>query len=123
MRALLLGYELYYHNELVFQHLMPSERLTLEYREKLSKGVGAISPIKRLYAYHVYLQNTKRLLIPFVLFWQVVLYILLKMKVIKRQRFAIINPFKVWRQGISKNGDYHQEYLTIKEFAEYARSF
>ncbi|ADY52865.1 glycosyl transferase family 2 [Pseudopedobacter saltans DSM 12145] len=49
VRLLLLGYILYYSEDLVFKHYIPSNRLTIEYRERLFKGHRESNKI--LYSY------------------------------------------------------------------------
>jgi len=48
-RLLLQGYNLYYTEELVFQHFVPAFRLTEEYRNALLKGVEEVQWILREY--------------------------------------------------------------------------
>ncbi len=48
-RLLLQGYNLYYSEELIFQHFMPAFRLTEEYRNALLKGVEEVQWILKEY--------------------------------------------------------------------------
>ncbi len=120
MRIVLQGYELYYSEDLVFQHAIDQKRLNEEYRDRLVQGVARFTEIKRLYSHRVYVTRSMKILIPVVYFMQLVLYGLLKLKVIRKQKYAIINPLKVWFEGVRVNGRFHSEYLRIKEFAIYA---
>ena len=48
-RILMLGYHLYYDEQLYFWHYMPEERLTEEYHERMVKGFETMYPLQRKY--------------------------------------------------------------------------
>lgn len=121
-RIILLGYDLYYTASLLFRHWMPVNRLTSLYLQELRKGVSRATPVKRLYSYAI-LRSKNRGIVLFLIFVQHLFrYIGLKIKIIKPQSVAIVNPLKVYIEGIRKTGPYHSEYLKINKFAHYART-
>jgi len=119
-RILLCGYEIYYHPDMKFRHYLKPEKLREEYLKNLRAGVASASDLKRLYSYFIVKIQPPNTLFLIFWFWQFALYILLKMRLLKRQRRMIINPWKTYRQGISKKGKLHAEYQRIKAFANYA---
>lgn len=48
-RILLLGYSLFYDEDLVFRHYMPENRLSREYHDKLLKGFEKVYPMQKKY--------------------------------------------------------------------------
>lgn len=48
-RIILLGWKLYYHEDLNFKHFLPKERLTDEYRDKLIAGFESTYGIQKKY--------------------------------------------------------------------------
>ncbi len=50
----LLGYKLYYDNDMTFYHYMPAGRLTWDYMIKLAKGFGRSSAVLQQYQVDVY---------------------------------------------------------------------
>lgn len=49
MRAILLGYKIFYNEEMVLEHIMIKERLTWSYYSKMREGHAASSTILRIY--------------------------------------------------------------------------
>jgi hypothetical protein len=60
MRAVLLGYKLFYNESLIFEHYIPKERLCDEYRDKLFEGVRVSRLILKEYEDHIYFHFLKR---------------------------------------------------------------
>ncbi|RZK25787.1 MAG: glycosyltransferase family 2 protein [Flavobacterium sp.] len=60
-RLILLGYQLYYSEDLIFGHYMPANRLTIEYRDKLVKCQRECSMVVYQYTEAIRLKNTKKI--------------------------------------------------------------
>lgn len=91
MRILLLGYELWYEEKLRYQHALTPDKLTEDYRDRLINGMVEFQPIKQQYVWEI--EKKRYRLYPVVVIKHIILYILLKMKLIRSQQYAIINPF------------------------------
>jgi glycosyltransferase involved in cell wall biosynthesis len=50
LRFILMGYQLYYSEDLKFKHFIPEERLTIKYNERLMEGFLRAYPILNVYS-------------------------------------------------------------------------
>ncbi|MCK9404726.1 MAG: glycosyltransferase family 2 protein [Chitinophagaceae bacterium] len=120
-RIILLGYDLYYDSELVYQHFIQANRLTKDYLNQLNQGVLLAIPIQRLYSWQIIKKSVPGLLLPLVFSWHSCLYLLFKLGFPVSKRKPIINFFKVYSQGVRKNGKLHQAYQQIRKFSQQRR--
>jgi hypothetical protein len=121
-RIILLGYDLYYDQSLVYKHFIPESRLTERYLSQLNQGVLLAVPVQRLYSYQIIRQRIPDFVLPFVFIKHSFLYLLFRLGFTVGERKPIINLFKVYSQGIRKRGKYHEEYKRVAAFADYANS-
>ncbi len=105
----LMGYKLHYAESLQFYHYLPTERLTLNYIQKLFTANGTDGPIRNLYYAHICTGYTHKL----IKNW----YFHFLLSLVRLIKYYIIPPKKYGRKiYFLWNKAYIKELLSIKPY-------
>jgi len=104
LRIILEGKELYYDENLKYNHFIEANRLSLDYLSKMNKGLAKGSVIFPLYEYKIQKLRNSRIKFYWICFKDLMLILLIKAKIIKPLKRNLFNVFSYIHKDYLKKG-------------------